>query len=217
MTTISKLGLALTLALTGTSFSALANDEGGKKINGKPIVVFGYAFGGDDMGELEYEDGSSSSVSAGGGFTIGGGFDFDIDTSALEFDKKIGVQLTGAYKFDSATADNADITMDRFEFTVLPYVAINEKVSLGAGVSFHTGVEFSAEMDGSSSDSLEYDAATAFVAQLLYKQSEQFQWGARFTSVSYTPSSINGQDLSNFDIEDTGASNFGIFGSFSFK
>ncbi|MBU2882516.1 hypothetical protein KO525_08765 [Psychrosphaera sp. B3R10] len=213
MTTLTKLGLALALAVSGASFTTQANSDDTateKKFNAKPFMVFGYAFGGDDMGTLEYEDGSSSDVSAGGGFTMGGGVDIAIDSESFGFSKPIGVKLSGAYKFDSATADNADITFDRFEFTVLPYVQLNEKVTLGAGVSFHTGVEFSLEMDGSGSESYEFDGATAFVAELGFKQNEQLSWGFRFTSVEYTLANYSGAEA-------TSGSNFGGFMTYSFK
>ncbi|MDC2889383.1 hypothetical protein [Psychrosphaera algicola] len=213
MTTITKLGLALALAVSGASFTSQANsDDTGaeKKFNAKPFMVFGYAFGGDDMGTLEYDDGSTSDVSAGGGFTMGGGVDIGINSESFGFSKPIGVKLSGAYKFDSATADNADITFDRFEFTILPYVQLNEKVTLGAGVSFHTGVELSSEMDGSSSESYEFDGATAFVAELGFKQNEQLSWGFRFTSVEYSLANYSG-------VEATSGSNFGGFMTYSFK
>lgn len=216
MTTMTKLSLALALAFAGASYSTAA-DEIEKKFNAKPVLLFGYAFGGDDMGTLEYDDGSSSDVSAGGGFTMGGGFDFIIDAEKTGFSKDLGVQLTGAYKFDSATAENADITMDRFEFTVLPYVAVNDKVTVGAGISFHTGVELSTEMDGAGSDSIEFDAATAFVGEIGIQHSAQLKWGIRFTSVEYTPASLNGRDISDVGLDKVGGNNFGGFVSFYFK
>lgn len=218
MTKLTKLALAL--VITGYSYAAQANDETAtedKKFAPKPFILFGYSFGGEDMGSLEYEDGSSSDVSAGGGFTMGAGIDLAIQPESIGLSKPVGVQLTGAYKFDSATADNADVTMDRFEFTILPYVNVNDQVRIGAGIAFHTGVEFTMEFDGSSTDSIEFDAATALVLELGFKQNEQLNWGLRFTSVDYAVSKANGRDVSGYGIEDTGASNFGAFMTYSFK
>lgn len=180
-----KTGLSLTAALLLASTSAFAaeKDVSISGVEVTPFVTAGYAFGGDDMGGLKYEGGGSSDVSAGGGYTLGGGFKVELENQP--FSKPIGVYLSANYHADSATASNADITFDRFEWNVLPYVQLNEKVHLAAGIGFHTGVEYSYEFDGEQDINAEYESATAFIAQLGFQTSEEFSWGVRVTSVEY--------------------------------
>lgn len=211
MTIRTKLALALSLALGTTTAFAADNASMNKSYEAQPILLVGYAFGGDEVGSLDYDDGSSSDVTSGGGFTFGGGIDIAFDSDKIGLPKPIGVQATAAYKFDSATADNADVTFDRFEFTLLPYVKLNDKVSLGLGIAFHTGVELTAEFDGAGTDTVEFDTGTALVAEVAYEQSPQLKWSLRYSSIDYSVSKVNGTDVSDFDLEDIDGSNIGAF------
>ena len=204
-----KTGLSLTAALLLASTSAFAAEKEVSMPSAQvtPFLTAAYAFGGDDMGSLEYEGGGSSDVAAGGGYTLGGGFKFE--PMEQPFEKPIGVFLSANYHADSATADNADITFDRFEFNVLPFVQLNEMVHVAAGVGFHTGVEFSYEFN-SDSFSVEYDSAMALIVEIGFQTSEQFSWGIRATSVDYEYKG-NGGSLT------TDGNNLGAYFNYYFK
>jgi len=211
MKKLTTLATVLAFALSSNAMAAESASQSTSKVSVKPIVLMGYAFGGEDMGSLEYDDGTSTDISAGGGFTLGGGLDLDLSNMDLGVEKDMGVRLTGNYHFDSATASNADVTFDRFEFSVMPYVQLNEKISVSAGISLHTGVEFTAEFDGQSDETLEFDGATALVAEFVYKYSDQLSWAVRATSVDYEASTINGRSLDGFDTDAISGSNVGAF------
>ena len=173
----------------------------------KPMIVLGIATGGDEMGTLEYEGGSSTDVSAGGGVTLGGGFEIQAN------DKPFGATATINYHSDSATASNADITMDRFEFTFLPYYQLNEQIQVSAGLSMHTGVEF--EIDFQGTNTIEFDSASALVFEVRYLlESGDMALSGRYTSVEYEATSLNGRSVSGGEAVD--GSNLGLFFTWSF-
>lgn len=202
------LGIAsLALLLSAAEANAQQALDESKFASFKPFVTAAYAFGGDEVGELEYEDGDKQDVTAGGGYTIGAGLDISLD--GLTFSKPVGVEASFSYHGDSATADNADITFDRFEFNVLPYVQFTDTVRFAAGVGFHTGVEL--EVDFHGSDTVEFDSATAIVAQLSFKSSEQLNWGLRLTTVDYE------FDDGYYEPVTISGNNFGAFLNYSFN
>lgn len=173
----------------------------------KPMVIVGIAGGGDEMGTLEFEGGSSTDVTAGGGVTFGGGFEIQAN------EKPFGATATINYHSDSAVASNADITMDRFEFTFLPYYQVNEQIQLSAGLSMHTGVEF--EIDFQGTDTIEFDSASALVFEIRYVlESGDMALSGRYTSVDYEATKVNGRSVSGADTVD--GSNLGLFFTWSF-
>lgn len=191
---MKKIGLSLLLATGLISSNVIAADA----IDATPFFKMGYGFGGDKVGELEIEDGADQDVTAGGGFTIGGGLSFPINS--LDLGKDVGLNLSAAYHFDSATASNADLTFDRFEFGIMPYVKLNEKVTLAAGVEFHTGVEYEIEFN-SSDAAFEFDSATALAAELIFSTQSNFQWSIKAAMVDYTSDiteDISGNNISAF-------------------
>jgi hypothetical protein len=187
----------------------LAEDtQADKNYTVKPMIVIGIASGGDELGSLTYEDGDTLEITAGGGFTFGGGFDVQ------STDKPIGAMATINYHSDSADASNGSISMDRFEFTVLPYYQLNERVQFAAGLSMHTGVEY--EFDYYGTTTVEFDSAFATLVELRYVfESENMALSGRFTSVDYEVSTVNGRSTSSSESID--GSNIGVFFTWSFN
>ncbi|NVK25379.1 MAG: hypothetical protein HWE10_10665 [Gammaproteobacteria bacterium] len=206
MKKMSMLTLAsLFVAGTATAQEPVAADA---PFTFRPMLVIGIATGGDEMGELTYETGDSTEVSAGGGITLGGGFEVQ------SADKPFGATVTINYHSDSATASNADITMDRFEFTVLPYYQLNEQIQVSAGLSMHTGVELEVDFEGT--ETLEFDSALATIVELRYLfETGDMTLSGRFTSVEYEPTSYNGRSVSGGEVVD--GSNLGLFFTWSFN
>ena len=202
----SKVILALMLLVQ--SNAGLAEDtQPTKNYTIKPMIVFGIASGGDELGELTYEDGDTVEVSAGGGFTLGGGFEVQ------SMDKPIGVMATVNYHSDSADATNAELSMDRFEFTVLPYYQLNEHVQLALGLSMHTGVEYEEDYYGTTT--AEFDSALATVFELRYVfENNNMALSGRYTSVDYELNKFDGFSVSG--VEPIDGSNIGLFFTWSF-
>ncbi len=175
----------------------------------KPLLVMGYGYGGDDVGTLTYEGGKSQDVMGGSGFTIGGG------VMLQPKENKFGAELTFAYKFDSAVATNADLTMDRFEVSFIPYYQVSDKLQIGLGMAKHSGVELTSEIDGGSEERVEFENATGFVGQASYKYSDDARISVRYTNIEYKTSLIrfNGSSYQ----EKVDGNNLGVYFNYYFS
>ncbi len=202
-----KKGL-LALLLVLQSNAVLAEDEQvNLGVTVKPLLLVGVSSGGDKLGGLTYEDGDSTEVTAGGGISFGGGVDIKSN------EKPFGAMATMAYHSDSAEASNANVTIDRFEFTVLPYYQLNEQMQLGFGLSMHSAIEYEEDFHGT--DTFEFDSAFATIVELRYIfESKNFALSGRYTSVDYEISKSNGRTISGADAID--ASNVGLIFTWSF-
>ena len=192
--------------LAAMQVCGVAANEMNKSYKVEPQFIMGYAFGGDDMGTLKYEDGSDSDVTSGGGYTLGAGLKVSFDA------KPYGVKTSVNYHGDSATAENADITFDRFEFSVMPYYQLNENVNVAVGVSYHTGVEYEVDFEGT--ENFEFDAAIAWMAEFEYMSSRNLAFSLRGTVVDYEVAEHNDRSVSS--TENVSGNNLGIFMTYSF-
>lgn len=203
----TKLTSIALLVLSNSSMANNSNELSDSMFDVKALVEMGLSFGGDTVGELEYENGDEAEVTSGGGFFIGGGIDMAVRNEAY------GFLLTASYHGDSATASNADVTFDRFVINAMPYYQVKDNVSFAAGLSFHSGVEYEVDYHGTST--VEFDSAVGMVAEIRYHSSEQLVFSGRATLVEYEPSSVNGLDVSATDT--VSGNNIGLFMSYSFK
>jgi len=203
-----RIKVILALMLLVQSNVGLAEDtQSTKSYTVKPMVVIGLSSGGDELISVTYDNGDTGEVTAGGGFTFGGGFEFQ------SIDKPIGVMATVNYHSDSEESSDASFSMDRFEFTVLPYYQLNERVQVALGLSMHTGVEY--EQDYYGTTTVEFDSAFATLIELRYVfENENMALSGRYTSVDYEISKFDGISISGADSID--GSNVGIFFTWSF-
>jgi hypothetical protein len=203
-----RLKVILAVMLLVQSNVGLAEDaQVAKNYTIKPMIVIGIASGGDELGDITYENGDTLEITAGGGFTFGGGFDVQ------STDKPIGAMATINYHSDSADASNGSISMDRFEFTVLPYYQLNERVQVALGLSMHTGVEYEEDYYGTTT--VEFDSAFATLVELRYVfENKNMALSGRYTSVDYDASEVDGRSISG--IEPFDGSNVVLFFTWSF-
>ncbi|WP_105169330.1 hypothetical protein [Pseudoalteromonas sp. T1lg23B] len=176
---MKKLSVALLTLLS--SSAVLASDTNESEVN--PIsyaLTIGYTAGGDTLGTLEYEDNSDESIKAGAGIVIGAGLNYTINQN---FD----VRANGAYHFDSANADNGDVSFNRLSFEVIPYYKLNEYVKLGVGY----GVDTSVELDSDFSDDVTFDNAGKLIFSGMYTFEDiSASLELRYSSVEYTVSKV---------------------------
>jgi hypothetical protein len=88
--------------------------------------------GGDRLVELQFTDGTSQTLSAGQGGTIGAGIVWR--PTAMP---RASVVATAGFKFVSNASENADIGITRFPLRLVGRYALNDAWSLGAGVVRH--------------------------------------------------------------------------------
>lgn len=158
--------------------------------NIRGILFGGLTHGGDRIGGLEYEDGSTNNLDAGAFAYVGAGLEYDAN------DKFI-VKLNGQYHWDMAAAKNGDMTFSRIVLEAIPYYRLNDNFRLGLGLGLHTNVELSGDFTGD----IEYGNATAVIGSLGYQFDNSDSWiELRFVSVDYEIEKVGGLSLSDYNL-----------------
>lgn len=147
------------------------------------FIEGGIHFGGDDLAGLTFIGGGSETVEAGG--LISGAFGFITDINDdMELRASIGI------KFDSVTAENAEITFTRLPLTAMLFNK-GEKFSFGAGATYHLGPEL--DISGSlGGGTVDFDDAFGLVAEVDYKLGDRGYLGMKFTMIDYDAANCSG-------------------------
>jgi hypothetical protein len=135
-------------------------------------------FGGDELIELTFTDGSKQKIYAGQGGTFSVGADFR--STALP---NLGVRALAGVKFTTTAAEDADISFTRFPITVVASYYLPQDWRLGAGVAYHTGVSFNG--DGFVPD-VTFDATPGATLELGWR------WAAlTYTTMEYSANGVS--------------------------
>lgn len=94
------------------------------------VFNFGFDFGGDELIEVTFSDGSTDSINAGDGFYLAAGIGKTFS------DGQYSGQVTLGWKFTSISASNADVDWTRFPLEALVYMN-REKIRVGGGLTYH--------------------------------------------------------------------------------
>ncbi len=130
-------------------------------------------FGGDTVAKVYFTDGTSQSVDAGEGITLGLGMRY-----RPYVDAKWGLRSTIAWKFVTTAASNANIGIDRMVWDLVANYRLNEAVWVGGGIVRHMNTHFNG--DGFAPD-IAFDDAMGLRFEFGWK------WAAlAFTSMDYT-------------------------------
>lgn len=149
----------------------------------RPVARIGFDFGGDNLITVPFTDGTSDSIRANEGFSIGGGALFRSDLLHME------AEVTLSYKFTSVNARNGDVTWTRFPIDALVFYRLPQ-FRLGGGLTYH----LSPSLDGSGAASninATFDDALGFVLQADYLWTPRYTLGARYTSVTYKTGGVS--------------------------
>jgi hypothetical protein len=165
-------GALVALSLVGVSVAASAADDGLHAEGDFGLVVeLGIEAGGDEIANVQYDDGSDQSVDTGQGFNIALGMHYRPAGWDVDFSGTLG------YKVSTTSASNAAIQIDR---TVLQLLATYDPYDtwwMAAGPVWHNDVKFDADGFGQN---LALGNATGFTLQAGWK------WiGLTYTKMEY--------------------------------
>jgi len=145
----------------------------------KGVAHVGYEFGGDKILDVQYSDGSSSTINAGDGIVFAGGASYVVSP-------EVTVQTTLGWKYQTiqqATNGGADFT--RFPLDVIAQYS-QSNLRLGAGITYHLSPSLSTSGAASTySPSRSFDDAMGTVFQFDYTTESGFIWGLRYTDLTY--------------------------------
>jgi len=115
----------LAAAFFALSIAAQAQSRPGSGF--RPFVGLGITAGGDELASVDFSNGTSTSVHAGGLIDVKGGID-------VLLDGPFSMQLSLGYHVDSADGSNGSYTFSRMPLELLGYVSPTDKFRLGVGV-----------------------------------------------------------------------------------
>ncbi|MFO0584774.1 MAG: hypothetical protein U0229_21080 [Anaeromyxobacter sp.] len=139
--------------------------------------------GGDQLGTVNYSDGSKAKLRAGQLGTFAAGFLYRAEAPwALE--------ATFGYKFDQANASNGSVKFTRLPVDVIASYAL-DRHRFGAGPTVHLSPKYSCTLGATACQGVsevEFDTAVGGIAQYAFqlpRGSSGYELGARFTYVKY--------------------------------
>ena len=152
----------------------------------KPMVQFGYDFGGKTLATVYSDYEGTTKIRAGEGVQVEAGAMVSSPQNPLELQFLVG------YKFEGKTASNGDVTWDSTPFTALALFS-NKKWKFGGGVTYHLNPHLSGSFSGYDNTGTyfndavndRYDNALGGVAQIGYKATDNLTIGLRGTYIEY--------------------------------
>lgn len=156
------------------------------------LLEAGLHIGGDKLATVNFLDGESQSMDAGGMISLAAGLKSEI-VKGLELRTTIGI------KFDNITASNGEVDFTRFPVNAM-LVKKGEVFSIGIGATYHLNPEFKASgFTGGYTAS--YNNALGFIAEVDYALNEKAYLGLKATAIDYeingifTSTKINGNSI----------------------
>ena len=152
----------------------------------KPMIQFGYDFGGKTLATVyNYYDGETN-------IRAGSGARFEVGAMLSAPKNPLELQFLVGYQYDGETASNGDVTWDSIPFTALAMFK-NNKWKFGGGVTYHLNPHLSGSFSGydntgtyfNDSANDRYKNALGGIAQIDYMATDNFSIGLRGTYMQY--------------------------------
>lgn len=164
-------------ALAASTLAAQAADAGPAV---RPLVGFGVTFGGDTLATVQYSDGTTDSIKAGGLAHLYAGAEFKVGT-------EMAIQATIGYHVDDTrSSSNGSLRFSRYPVDLIALYSVNERVRLGAGAQ----IVSSAKLAGSgvaSAVAVDFQSSTGPLVEAEYLFTPSLGAKLRYVSHKYKP------------------------------
>jgi hypothetical protein len=107
-----------------------------------PLVGVALTAGGDKLASVEYVNGGSRDITAGGLVYVYGGVEYH------EKGSPFGFQATVGYHFDNTSADNGDQRFQRWPIEGIALFNVAPKFRVGAGLRYASSAKFTSDGAG---------------------------------------------------------------------
>jgi len=191
---MKKIALALTLSLAALNAAqaqtapVAAPAVQYEPVGAKPlrfVLGAGVTFGGDKLATAYYDDGDEVDLRAGDLVAFLAGVDYRIN-------QDFSVQASVGYHVDRAGARNGDMRFERIPFELLGYYHVNDKVRVGGGLRYVTGVKFSSSGAGDIGD-YKFKDSTSAVAEIEYLFSPRVGLKLRYANDEFKEKDFGGK------------------------
>jgi opacity protein-like surface antigen len=140
------------------AFAAQAADE---ERPFKFIVGIGLTGGGATLARVNYTNGDSQNIKAGGLVMLYAGGETRIG-------ELVSLQVTAGYHIDGTNASNGKVRFSRYPIDVLAFFPVNDKLRFGAGAQFVNSPKLRSSGAASGNDR-DFDSTTGFVLEGEYR------------------------------------------------
>jgi hypothetical protein len=166
-----------------------------KPAGGRPVGVLlrmGLDVGGDKLAEVQYANGDTAQLTAGGLVTFAAGV-------LIHPAAPWALEATVGYKIDKVNASNGTLQFSRIPVDVILSYA-NSGHRLGAGATVHLSPTGKCEVDGYCNESVSYNHALGGIVQYVYGwgRDRGVELGVRGTFIHYSGDglkTINGSSV----------------------
>jgi predicted porin len=155
--------IILAAAVLALSASAQAqSDTGGPGVRLRPFVGLGLTWGGDKLDSVEFENGDSTTIRAGGLVDVKAGVD-------VHFDSPFSAQISVGYHFqtirgETRYGDDGRKTFDRYPVEVLGHWDLNDQWRIGGGLRWSQNAKFSSN-GALDVGNVEFESTTGVVVE----------------------------------------------------
>jgi len=149
------------------------------------VLGAGITFGGDKLATAYYDDGDEVDLRAGDTLALVAGVDYRID-------QDFSLQGTVGYHVDRAGADNGDMRFERIPFELLGYYHVNDKLRVGGGLRYVTGVRFRSSGAGDIGD-YKFKDTSSPVAEIEYLFSPRMGLKLRYVNDEFKEKTYGGK------------------------
>lgn len=170
----------------------------------RPVLSFGYDFGGERVGSATFDDGSNENLDANQGVNFAGGI-------SVPLQQGLSLQSTVGYHTGSVDAPNGDMRWSNFPWETTLQAQVNQ-ITLGGGVVYHVNPKFKSGGVLTELGDYKFDDAMGFQVQAAwspysYNNTADLSLGVKYTSVDF--------ELNDSDTEIDGDT-LGVFMSYKF-
>lgn len=199
----SQTVLAATLALTAVASQAADVPHPGLRF----MMTAGVTSGGDKIEQVQYTNGDTKNISAGGTVTLGGGVLWQPEGSDFS------LQATLNYHFSNAEASNGHATFDRYPLEVIAFYNVNEQWRVGVGARHVFRPRYS--YDVGAGHGTDYKDANGALLEVGYFFTPQALLSLRYVQETYKEKSPYANSP-YYDAQKLDGSHVGLNGSFIF-
>jgi hypothetical protein len=111
-----------------------------------PLIGLAITGGGDKLSSVEFNNGGSKDITAGGLVQVYGGVEYHEKGSPL------GFQGTFGYHFDNTSAENGSQRFERFPLELIALYSFDPKFRLGIGARYASSAKFKSSGAGDIGD-----------------------------------------------------------------
>jgi len=148
------------------------------------LFGIGMDLGGEKLGTLEWDNGSSKDIRTHQGIHITLGLDYILNDNFI-------IRGDIGYKGDSAGGKEGDVKFTRLPIELIPFAVLGSH-RFGAGGVYHFNSEYSCDISNSCDFNVEIENSFGWVVQYEYKflistYNQNFAFGIRYLNINYTP------------------------------